>query len=210
MIPERLHLPLMGFVSKAEDIPNLKAVVLFGSAVKGDFDKKSDIDLLLLFDTDHNPEAGAEAEVAHKVASEVLSKYDLPHSFAFVMENVNDPRLDLQFLRSVISDGIMIWAHPELKMLKEPRPNMEPRSIFSYSLSALTPKDKMAVHRSLYGYRVVRVIKGKRYVNAAKGIVKGKEKIGDGVFMVPSRTSQDVIELFTKFGVSYKRVDVWI
>ena len=85
MIPEKLKLPIIDFVSRAKEIPNLKVVVLFGSAVMGEFHKKSDIDLLLLFDTKHNPEIGKEGETAHKIASDVLSAHYLPNSFSFVM-----------------------------------------------------------------------------------------------------------------------------
>jgi hypothetical protein len=41
MIPEQLRPPLIDFVSRAEEIPNLRAAVIFGSAIKGDFNKKS-------------------------------------------------------------------------------------------------------------------------------------------------------------------------
>ncbi len=211
MIPESLRLPIIEFVSKAEGIPNLKVVVLFGSTIKGEIHKKSDIDMLLLFDTDHNPEVGKEAKIAHKVASEILSQYNIPHSFSFTMENINDLHLDPQFLRNVVNEGIIVWARPEVKILEKPHPNMEPMNIFSYTLISLTPKEKMAVHRALYGYKVEKVVKGKRYINEAKGIVgEHGEKLGNGVFMVPSNASHDVIEVFEKYDMKYKMTKIWI
>ncbi len=211
MIPEKLLLPIIEFVSKAENIPNLKVVLLYGSTVKGEFHKKSDIDLLLLFDCDHNPEVGEEAKIAHKVASEILSQYSIPHSFSFTMENINNPHLDPQFLRNVVNEGMIVWARPELKILEKPHPNMEPMNIFSYTLTPLPPKEKMAVHRALYGYRVEKIVKEKKYINETKGIVgEHGEKFGDGVFMVPSHTSQDIIEVFEKHGVNYKMINIWV
>jgi len=82
MIVEEFKLPLMDFVERADEIPNLLSVVLFGSVVKGDVSKKSDIDILLLFDADHNPELGKEAEIARKIASEISVKHDLKHPFS--------------------------------------------------------------------------------------------------------------------------------
>ena len=210
MIPEQLRPPLIDFVSRAEEIPNLRVAVIFGSAIKGDFNKKSDIDLLLLFDTDHNPEVGEEGRVAHELASEILTMHDIPHSFAFVMENLNDPRLDPQFLRTVADEGVVIWARPELAILKEPNPNMQPMVVFSYSLRSLKPREKMAVYRGLYGYRVEKVVKGKRYVNETTGIVGKKGKLGDGVLMVRSALSEKIVDLFERYGVKYTRSDVWI
>ena len=210
MIPEKLRLPIIDFVNMASDIPNLKVAVLFGSVVKGEFHKKSDIDILLLFDSKNNPEVGKESKIAHKIASDILSKYDISHSFSFVMENINKPYLDAQFLRTVVNEGIIIWALPEVKILEKKHPNMEPANIFSYSLTSLKPKGKMAVHRALYGYKVDKTVKGKRYLNETKGIVGERgEKLGDGVFMVPSRASEEVIDIFKKYKVKYNKKDIW-
>ncbi len=211
MIPEKLRLPIIEFVSRAEGIPNLRVVVLFGSTVKGGLHKKSDIDMLLLFDCDHNPEVGKEAKKAHEIASDILSQYNIPHSFSFTMENINDLHLDPTFLRNVVNEGIIIWARPEIKILERPHPNMESMDIFSYTLTTLSPKEKMAVHRALYGYRVEKVVKGKKYINEAKGIVgEHGEKLGNSVFMLPSHRSQEVIEIFEKHGVNYKMTGVWV
>ena len=211
IIPDKIRLPIIDFIDKANEIPNLRVAVLFGSAVKGEFHKKSDIDILLLFDSKHNPEIGKESKAAHKIASDILSNYDLAHSFSFVMGNINDPHLDPQFLRTIVNEGIVIWALPEVNILKKKHPNMEPVTIFSYSLTSLSPKDKMAVHRKLYGYRVEKTVKGKLYCNESDGIVgEHGEKLGDGVFMVPSRVSDEVILAFKERKVNYKMKDMWI
>ena len=211
MIPEKLKLPIIDFISRAKEIPNLKVVVLFGSVTKGEFHKKSDIDMLLLFNAKQNPEIGEEGKTAHKIASDVLTAHNVPHSFSFVMENINDPHLDTQFLRTVVNEGIIIWALPETKILKEKHPNMEPSTIFSYSLTSLTPKDKMAVHRALYGYKVEKTVKGKKYCNETQGIVgEHGEKLGDGVIMVPSREAKAVTLFFRSRNVKYKKKEIWM
>jgi len=81
MIPDNLLMPLMEFIRRAHEIPNLKGAVLFGSVVKGELTKKSDIDILLLFDTDHNPEIGDEMDGALRLSSDIAKKYDLPIPF---------------------------------------------------------------------------------------------------------------------------------
>jgi len=82
--------------------------------------------------------------------------------------------------------------------------------VFSYSLRSLKPREKMAVYRGLYGYRVEKVVKGKRYVNETTGIVGKKGKLGDGVLMVRSALSEKIVDLFERYGVKYTRSDVWI
>ena len=71
MIPEELKLPLIDFADKISKMPNLIGVILFGSAVTGDMSKKSDVDLLLVFDTDHDPEMGKEAEIVQEISSDI-------------------------------------------------------------------------------------------------------------------------------------------
>ena len=124
---------------------------------------------------------------------------------------MNDPHLDTQFLRTVVNEGIIIWALPETNILKKKHPNMEPATIFSYSLTSLAPKDKMAVHRALYGYKVEKTVKGKKYCNETQGIVgEHGEKLGDGVIMLPSREADAVITTFKLHSVDYKKKEIWI
>jgi predicted nucleotidyltransferase len=106
MIPDELMLPIMEFIRRADEISNLKAAVLFGSAVDGTMTKKSDIDVLLLFDTDHNPELGDEMKAALNLSGNIAKKFDLPYSFSFVAKNLNDPKdVEPDFLWRVAEKG---------------------------------------------------------------------------------------------------------
>ncbi|MCU0290309.1 MAG: nucleotidyltransferase domain-containing protein, partial [Acidobacteria bacterium] len=86
-IYEPFKVPLIDFIEKARSIPNLIGVILFGSAVTGDVSKKSDIDLLLVTQSDHNPELGEESVAAHRITSEISKKYDLEHPFSLTFFN---------------------------------------------------------------------------------------------------------------------------
>lgn len=210
MIPDIIKKPIVDFVSRAKEIPNLEVAILFGSAIKNEFHKKSDIDILLLFNTNRNPEVGEEAKVAHKIASDILSEHNIPHSFSFIMENINNPHLDTKFLRTIVNEGIVIWALPDVKILSRKKHYMKPASIFSYSLSHLPPKNKMAVHRALYGYRVEKTVKGKKYISKSDGLIgEHGEKLGDGVIMVPSRYASDIVSIFKLHNAEYKIKEVW-
>jgi hypothetical protein len=204
-------MPIIDFISRAKEIPNLRMAVLYGSVVKDEFHKKSDIDLLLLFDCTGNPEVTEEGKTAHKISSEILSGYNIPHSFSFVMENINDTHLDTKFLRNVVNEGVVIWALPEVVMLEGVEQHLEPATVFSYALSHLSPRDKMAVHRALYGYSVEKTVKGKKYHNESDEGLIGEygEKLGDGVIMVPSRFAKDVLSIFKSHNVEYTVKEVW-
>jgi len=110
MIFAEYRLPLMDFRDEAHKIPNLVSIVVFGSLVRDELSPKSDIDLLLVFDTDHNPELGEEAKIAHEVAMKISIKYDLIHPFSLIFINqqtIEDTEPD--FLWNVAREGILLW-----------------------------------------------------------------------------------------------------
>ena len=117
MIEERFKLPVIDFVSRADEVPNLVGVVLYGSAVTGDVSKKSDIDLLLLFDCDHDPELGEEASIAHGISSDVSLKHDLAFPFSFVFVNLRE-------LKEIESD--FLWKN---KLLDKKTDRLGPGTI---------------------------------------------------------------------------------
>lgn len=211
VIPDKFALPLIDFINRLERVPHLRAAMLFGSVAKGEVHKKSDIDILLLFEMKGNPETRREGRIAHEIASEVSKRHDLEHSFSFVMYNVNEMgRTELDFLKKVMKEGIGIWIRTDVGTLTEPHSSLQPRTIISYSLSGLTPREKMAVHRALYGYRVEKSVKGKTYLNASPGLIKDiGEKLGPGLVLVESGRAEDVVEILTKYGAELRSRDVW-
>ncbi len=211
MIPEQFALPIIDFIGQAERIPNLVAAILYGSVIKGEVHKKSDIDVLLLFDTRGNPEVGREAKAAHQIASDISGKHALEHSFSFVMLNVNRMEdTDVEFLRNVCKEGMVIWGRPDFDIMRKPHPSLKPKDMFSYSMRNLKPREKMAAHRALYGYRVEKTVKGRRYVNQAKGLIEDHgERLVDGVIIVDARISDNIVDLFERHGVQYRRLKIW-
>lgn len=210
LIPEELQPALACFIDQARNIPNLKLAVLFGSAVTGEFRKKSDIDILLLFDTDHNPELGEEMTVVSQVSSYVAQKYDLAPSFSFVMENLNDGQVDPHFLWTVAKEGIIIWGDPSLLLMPEPHPKLEPELLVTYSTQGLSARDKGALYRALYGYKVEKEVKGKVYVSEKEGLIaRFGRKLGPGVVMVPAAISDQLIGILEKHKAKYSTLKVW-
>lgn len=175
MIEEKLKRPIIDFIDNANRIPNLVGVVLFGSAVTGEISKKSDIDMLLIFDTDHDPEVGEEAGIAQKIATEISMKHDLVHPFSFVIVNKRSlEKLDPDFLWNVCKDGIMIWGRPEDILVEKDVPFLKPMVLVRYSLGDLSDKDKRRFLRSLYSSK-------KRLID------KDTEKVGPGTLLLDAK-----------------------
>jgi len=197
MIPEKLKLPLLDFAEKASKLSELVGIILFGSAVTGDMSKKSDIDILLVFDLDHDPETGKEAKMVHGIASAISTKYDLQYPFSFVFvnkKNIGDVESD--FLWNVIKEGAVIWGKPEDILMKTPHPSLEPLMLIQYSVKGLNENDKRKLLRWLY-------------TSKKKIIGKNKEKLGPGVLLIKADKFEEVKKIFDKFKVKYSVKKFW-
>lgn len=193
---------------KLGEIDTLKEAILFGSASRGEMHKKSDVDILLIFDTEHDPELGEEGDRVHKIAGEIEKKQNMDNPFSFVFMNKNE-NLDSEFLWEVVKDGIVLYAPPEIILGQ--KDNLKPAAFFSYTFGDILAKDKMFVKRKLYGYKVKSVHKDKEYLNEGKGIVQehGK-KMGRATFLIDIAYVDDILNLFKEKKVKYKLSKVWL
>ena len=209
MIPEKFQPVITDFVNNAGKIPNLICAILYGSIVKGEMHKKSDIDILLLFNTDHNPELGVESKVAHQISAEVMKKHPSPNPISFVFSNLNDiePN-EVDFLWNTAKEGVVIWGKPNLSMLKL-KDVLEPKLLITYSMNNLERKEKVRLHRALYGYKSRTTINGKLYLTKKEGLLKKEECLGQNVLLLPAEKSDPVTSILDKFRVKYSVKKVW-
>lgn len=210
VIPEEVRGAVAEFLARASEIPNLHSAVLYGSAVRGEMHHKSDIDVLLLFDTDHNPELGVEAEIAVSVAGDAVMTSGCPYEFSFVISNIRDlAETDTDYLWNVAREGIVIWGRPEY-VLPTDAMSLSPYLIITYDLSDLSARDKRAVHRALYGYRVTREVDGRRYESSSQGLVRGRSRrLGKAVILIPAREAGPVVAVLHERGARWTETKVW-
>jgi len=195
------------FAQSIKDISTLEAVILFGSAATGEMHKKSDIDLLLLFDADHNPETGDEGRVIFRRAVEIERKYKLENPFSFVFVNIGED-IDADFLWEVVRDGSVLYYRPESVLGREGY--LEPVLLIAYSLNGIPQKDRMHVNRALYGYRSKKVHMGKEYVSEREGFIpRHGKKLGRATFLISGREGDEVLRLFDEKNVLYTVTKVW-
>lgn len=115
VIPEQVR-PVIGeFIALISCIPSLLCVVLYGSTVRDELHAKSDIDVFLLFDTDHNPELGEELSMVSRICVEAAMRTDSYYDFSCVMSNLAELKtMDPGYLEHIVNEGIVIWARPQL------------------------------------------------------------------------------------------------
>lgn len=193
---------------KLGEMDTLKEAILFGSAARDEMHKKSDIDILLIFDTKNDPELGEEGNQVHKIAGEIEKIRNMENPFSFVFMDKNES-LDSEFLWEVAKDGIVLYARPELILGQ--KENLKPAAFISYSFGDIPAKDKMFIKRKLFGYKVKSVHKDKEYVNEGKGIVQehGK-KMGRATFLIDIAHVDDILSLFREKKVKYKLSKIWM
>lgn len=186
---EKFKIAIIDFIERAEEIPNLIGIVLFGSALSCEISQKNDIELLLIFDSGHNPEAREESKIAHRIASDIVTKHSLAHSFSLVFLNQKKiEKAEPDFLWNVAKEGILVWAKPKDILSREPHPSLEPMMICRYSIKGLKEKDRRGFLRHLYAGK-------KRIIN------KSEERLGPGTLLIRADKFNKIKETFDRFGI---------
>jgi len=183
---------LVDFLLRAQEIPHLERIVLFGSLLEGDVNKKSDIDLLLIFNTSGNPETGIELKKATKIGIEVLKNYSIENSFSFVIANTQEPsKTDKDFLRETAGKGIIVWGKGGFNFLKKHR-EASLQTLFAYSTQNLSPANKRKLLR-----KVAKITK-----------LYG-EKLGRGVVLVGKNQEKALEKTFKECKATYKKQEIF-
>ena len=204
MIQHQFILPIAEFISRADEIPNLTSVILFGSVARGKADRRSDIDLCLLFDTEHDPEKGTGVKIARTIASGIEEKHDV--RFAFTVSRLKE--VDEGLLENLCKEGLVIWGRP--LVTDAHRLGLKPFAILSYDMSRLSSSEKVNVHRIFHGYRIIKWRGKKKYVSEKSGLLKdaGGLMLGRGVVMFPAERLGYVMGTLDR-RVKVKVLEVW-
>ena len=179
-----------------KDLQAIKQIILFGSSVREDASKESDIDIFI--------------DVSKK-------KMKLENNVKELVEEFYKSREALLFKTKGIDNKINIIIS-KLKDWAELEKSIEGGGIVLYGLYrrsrvegrkyALFYWDKIAKNRGaflnkIYGFKV----RSKRY----EGLIKEFEgrKIGKSSALIPIEHSDEVIKLFKKYGVNAKIIEVY-
>lgn len=177
----------------------INRIILFGSVVRGDFDKESDVDIFV--DSKYKIEKDVNKVLKSFELSDVNEKWQLKG-----IRNPLSVKVGVlekwKLRRSVISDGIVLYG----KYVEMPK-NVKYYLLLSLDFKGLDRNKKISVWRKLYGYR--QKIGSRSYVS--KGLlseVNGK-KIDKGVIVVPSENKDKVIEFLKKNKIKHRINEIW-
>lgn len=181
----------------ASRIPDLDAIILFGSSVDGTFDKRSDIDLLVLLATAHDPERTHLGAVLEVVAA---SRRDagIDREVNPILARAGQPELDQDFLQNAAATGIVVWARPGPRLL--PPPGAGLHILLHYRTDHLTPAQKSKVQRALFGQTGRKTVKGKTYRWSTPGLVRKDQHPTPGTLFLAAHEAAPVLGKLRKLG----------
>lgn len=167
------------------EIKSLQAVILYGSFARGDVSPKSDIDLLLVFDT--KEEARKQEARAAEILTRARVKKIIVPTCVGIEELHESPDLTFNVLRDgkVLYKRIGVEVWPSAKAL-----GGKSMITYEFDLAGLSHQKKVKLNRAFYGTQV-----GKY---SYKGLVeqRGGYKLGKGVVMVPADAEAEFDGIF--------------
>ena len=195
--------------AKEASLKEVAYIFLFGSVAKGDADRRSDIDLLVVFDTDSKDYDEFESKTSiSQIALDLEKEFD--RNIQVLFSNRNFHGLDQYFVRRVMIEGILLYASPvkvEVENL-----GLEPFALILYNLKNFDVKEQRKIRRLLLGHKTQKKVNVKTYESVKEGLIQGLDGkyIGGGLFTIPQKNVQAMEEWLEKSMVDFKRLEMWL
>ncbi len=176
----------------------LKSIYLFGSAVRGELEKTSDIDLFV--ECDAGAEGKAKSLVDSGLAKFMVSKdYQKWKLFQFIYPfSVQIGLLaDWDLKLSIVSEGIVLYSRMKIISAEERRVLF----IFKYPLKK---KEYLKIRRIIFG-RDESYYQGTGLLNNYKG-----EKISSTVFIIPKIYQTNMMDVLSKEKVAFSMKEITV
>lgn len=192
LVITRLRQALAVLADKVADTPGAVGLILFGSYARGEYGRKSDVDLLLLLlDPD------LRRPFLH-FAGELESKYQLPMHLALLIADPSCPdELGTDLLHAIWTDGVVLYADAAALALLQPS-GLVPWEVIRFTGKRLTAAKRVELSRRLYGRE------------ERKGLVAPPGlSLGPGVVLLPPTQAQKVKNALDEIGASYDVFPIW-
>jgi len=194
---ERLQAALDAVAFTLRTEPDVVGLLVFGSYARGDFSRKSDVDLLVLFSGRGQRERSPVAARIRTVILEAETRHRLPMHLAPLLAGVEDrATITTELLHDLWRDGIALYAHTAALALVRPT-GMAPWAIIRFSIRG-TQSERVQVSRKLHGRE------GRAGIVQPPGLTLGR-----GALLVPVAQQDKVTRALDEAGATYDVLPVW-
>ena len=183
-----------------QEIPSILAAVLFGSMARGDYDKRSDIDIMLVVDSKNK-------EDLNTIISSVITELQPHREIRTVVTDLHD--YDEDYYQNVFREGKVLYG----KVILTPEHlALKPYLIVSYDLSGKPNTLQVKISKKVHGYTSKKVIDGEEKIYKYDGIEKkyNGKVISKSAVMLPYDFGNEFAEELKGLGVPFRIFKVWM
>jgi predicted nucleotidyltransferase len=193
----RLRQALVVLTTQAQVLDGVVGVVLFGSYARGEFGRKSDVDVLVLVQP--GEVLPTVRSVVVRIALEAETTHRLPMHIALLVAAAQTPdELGDDLLHALWSDGIILYAQAAALARLQPT-GLAPWVVLRFSAAGLSPSRRVQLSRLVHGRA-----RGQLGKVQPPGLLLGR-----GAALVPPEQAAALRTLFDELGVVYDAVPVW-
>lgn len=195
---------LSSLLDHEEILASVRRIILFGSAVRGDFHAHSDIDLFIDTISAHKIEKTVQKEQAlfEKRIGKTWELRGITLPLKVQIGDLEHPRWE------ALSEQIAQYGKIVYGPYEQAPKDLQHYTLMTYDLSALSQKRKMGFIRTTYGYKSK---KGKvEYTK--KGLLEelGGRRIGTNSLLVPRDKVRKIRLIFNTYRLTPTVKDVWL
>jgi len=195
---ERLIVALDHLVKRLGTYDEVAGTILFGSYARGEFGRKSDVDLLILFEGEESPELTEIGRVALRICGDLEVAERLPMHLAPLLASVDRASdLGLPLLHAIWTDGIILCGRASALARIQPA-GLAPWTLIKFSTANLPESGRVRLSRRLHG------------LGARPGLIRPPAMtLGRGTLLVPGSQQQAIRDVLDAVGASYDVLPVW-
>ena len=179
------------------------AAILFGSIARGNFDRRSDIDILLIYrnkgDLDSDKHLFDRLPLVEGREIQIVAR---------TLDELKDS--DKVFLSNVFKEGVLLFVREPLGLKASDLLGLKPYRIFIYSMKGLDADKKKRLIVTLYGYSTKKKVGEKRYEYEYRGLVDREMKLGKNSFLIEEERAKDIENILRSYGVKFRSISVWL
>ncbi len=155
----------------AQKVPKLAQLIIYGSVARTEAERRSDVDILLVFDSEIDPEKTELAKIARREIEKAFVNAKCDRSAQVAVTNLKD--IDESFIENVAREGVVIWGKP---FFIDSMDILKPMVLFEYRVGGKSGVEKVKFYRALKSLEAIKVKNGivvsEENARSAKSIFK--------------------------------------